>query len=287
MKIQNILLLTALGPPGGGRTEITPRLVRHFNMMNNSELDSKTISHIFSTILKHFLRKFPENITELIPSGVDAVIKVYNQIKANLLPTPNKSHYTFNLRDISKVFQGICSASPKFCTKEHNFARLWMHEIQRVFSDRLTCQEDRNYLRKLSTEQISTFNIENDEQYSHVKLVFCDFLESRQIQPRPYREATDQGKLMEKIYQYQEEYNLDPRYSGARGKNALKLVLFQDACEHISRIVRVLRQPRGNCLLLGVGGSGRQSLAKISAFIANQALVGIELIKNYGLKSWR
>jgi len=48
-----------------------------------------------------------------------------------------------------------------------------------------------------------------------------------------------------------------------------------------------LRQPRGNVLLLGVGGSGRQSLAKISAFIANQSLVGIELIKNYGLRSWR
>ena len=67
----------------------------------------------------------------------------------------------------------------------------------------------------------------------------------------------------------------------------MKLVLFQDACEHISRIVRILRQPRGNGLLLGVGGSGRQSLAKISAFIANQALAGIELIKNYGLKAWR
>lgn len=64
-------------------------------------------------------------------------------------------------------------------------------------------------------------------------------------------------------------------------------MLFQDACEHISRIVRVLRQPRGNCLLLGVGGSGRQSLAKIAAFIANQSLAGIEVIKNYGLKSWR
>ena len=67
----------------------------------------------------------------------------------------------------------------------------------------------------------------------------------------------------------------------------MKLVLFQDACEHICRIVRVLRQTRGNVLLLGVGGSGRQSLAKISAFIANQSLVGIELIKNYGLRSWR
>lgn len=36
MRIENILILTALGPPGGGRTSITPRLIRHFNMMNSN-----------------------------------------------------------------------------------------------------------------------------------------------------------------------------------------------------------------------------------------------------------
>ena len=60
MKIESILILTALGPPGGGRTQITPRIVRHFNMMNNCQLDSRTIGHIFNTILKHFLRRFSE-----------------------------------------------------------------------------------------------------------------------------------------------------------------------------------------------------------------------------------
>jgi dynein heavy chain len=34
MKIENIILLTALGPPGGGRNHITPRIIRHFNMIN-------------------------------------------------------------------------------------------------------------------------------------------------------------------------------------------------------------------------------------------------------------
>ena len=67
----------------------------------------------------------------------------------------------------------------------------------------------------------------------------------------------------------------------------MKLVLFKDACEHISRIVRTIRQPNGNTLLLGVGGSGRQSLAKMAVFIAGHVLTYIELIKNYNMKSWR
>lgn len=67
----------------------------------------------------------------------------------------------------------------------------------------------------------------------------------------------------------------------------MRLVLFQDACEHIARVVRIIRQPMGNALLLGVGGSGRQSLAKMAIFISNHILTTIELVKNYNIKLWR
>lgn len=49
-------------------------------------------------------------IQPLNESLVDATIRVYSTIISQLLPTPAKSHYTFNLRDLSKVFQGILMA---------------------------------------------------------------------------------------------------------------------------------------------------------------------------------
>ena len=48
--------------------------------------------------------------------------------------------------------------------------------------------------------------------------------------------------------------------------------MFVDATEHISRIARIIRQPQGNALLLGVGGSGRQSLSRMATFVTNYKL---------------
>jgi dynein heavy chain len=67
----------------------------------------------------------------------------------------------------------------------------------------------------------------------------------------------------------------------------MKLVMFLDACDHVSRITRIIRQPLGNALLLGVGGSGRQSLSRLATFIANYKIFQIEVVKGYGMSNWR
>lgn len=65
--------------------------------------------------------------------------------------------------------------------------------------------------------------------------------------------------------EYMEDYN-------QTNTAKMKLVLFMDAIEHVCRISRILRQPQGNALLLGVGGSGRQSVTKLASYMYDSPL---------------
>jgi dynein heavy chain len=110
MKIEDIILICAMGPPGGGRSPLTKRLERHFNIITYTNLGKDSITQIFSKIIVAFLAGFSEAIAKSLDNIVEATQRVYAAVAANLKPTPSKSHYTFNLRDMSKIFQGLCSA---------------------------------------------------------------------------------------------------------------------------------------------------------------------------------
>jgi dynein heavy chain, axonemal len=60
--------------------------------------------------------------------------------------------------------------------------------------------------------------------------------------------------------------------------------LFIDALKHLLKVIRIIRQQRSSALLVGVGGSGKQSLTRMSAFIQRMEYKQIELVKNYAEK---
>jgi len=106
INVKDIVFVAACATPGGGRNQVSPRLFRHFNMFWNPELSKKSMTDIFTSVLKGFLSDSPHrsNTEKMASSIVKATIEMYLTITKELLPTPTKSHYTFNLRDISKVF---------------------------------------------------------------------------------------------------------------------------------------------------------------------------------------
>jgi len=147
IRIDDLVLFCAMGPPGGGRNFITARLKRHFNILTYTELEEEVIKSIFSKMVNSYLKAFNQNVKDIIDPLLDTTLQIYNNIKIDLLPIPSKSHYLFNLRDISKVFMGTCSGNSKQINEGIMISRLWYHEMLRVFHDRLTTDEDRVYIK--------------------------------------------------------------------------------------------------------------------------------------------
>ena len=314
-RLIDLTFVASMGPPGGGRQEVTPRFMRHFNIIGYVEMSNASKSIIFGSILSNFLTNFEGGIVSMAEDIVKASIDLFATICVELLPTPSKSHYTFNLRDLAKVFQGMLMSSPKCINSKEGLARLWVHECKRVFGDRLTCEEDHLWLKTLLKSKVegngngdAGFGIEWTAAVPRDRLVFGDFMHG-ESDNKIYEEIEDLERLKSVVEDYLGDHN-------AESKQPMPLVMFSDALEHVARIVRILRQPQvslgtilpilyckpcnpslpsnflsimhqGNALLLGVGGSGRSSMTKLATFISGYGLSMVEIVKGYSMNDWR
>lgn len=131
-------------------------------------------------------------------------------------------------------------------------AKLWVNESQRVFYDRLINNEDKLWFTKLIIELLNRcfrINIEHDTIFVKDKIMFGDLLKL-DAPIKLYEEIKDKNKLNKVLNGMLDDYNMS-------NSNKMNLVFFEDAIEHILRISRSLKQPRGNIMLIGVGGSGK------------------------------
>ncbi|GBG28853.1 Dynein heavy chain 5, axonemal [Hondaea fermentalgiana] len=312
---------------------IPRRLLRHFFVLNVSPPNQQTLSGIYLTMIRSFvacaglqnaewdLSKLGTMADKLVP----ATINLWNRARDFLLPTPSKAHYIFTLRDLSRVFQGVMRVPVDVILElgEKTIYKVWRHEVERVFADKLICETDKSRLRSIADEVAnrdlgkdvasqcyyasassgasarSNASASGNRKQSKKEVAqggkssagpkelvqFVDFLRDPVIDeddgsvvapaPRVYEPAPSMEALQERVFEFLDLHNQESP------ERELDLVLFRDALSHLLRAVRVLGLPRGNLLLVGVGGSGKQSIAKLAAYIAQLELFRMNVSKSY------
>ncbi|KAM7360514.1 dynein heavy chain at 93AB isoform 2-T2 [Cochliomyia hominivorax] len=275
--IHNCQYVACMNPTAGSFT-INPRLQRHFCVLAVSFPGTESITTMYTSILsQHFAnaeQKFNPIVTRMASNIVAATLALHNKSSQIFLPTAIKSHYIFNLRDISNVFQGLLFSTTDCLPTATDLIRLWQHETQRVYADKLIDEKDIDSFTKMQHDIVKKSFEEIDESVIFDKPnIYCHFAGGiGEPKYMPIKGWTELHKLLtEAMSSYNDLVA------------AMNLVLFEDAMMHVCRINRILESPRGSALLVGVGGSGKQSLARLAAFISSLEVVQIQLKKGYGI----
>ncbi|XP_076264862.1 dynein heavy chain 8, axonemal kl-3 [Rhynchophorus ferrugineus] len=291
--IADVMLLSAMIHPGGGRNDIPHRLKRQFCIFNCTLPSTTSMDLIFSQIGRGYfcIERFEEEVVEFLPKLIPLTRHIWQKTKQKMLPTPAKFHYVFNLRDLSRIWQGILTVQRLECRTKMSMLKLWRHECERVISDRFTVISDKEWFVKALKNQVLEELSEDAEHYPEEETFWVDFLREPPEPtgdepedfcfdaPKVYEEIPSWDFLKEKLFTFMAEYN-----EAVRG-TPMDLVFFHDAMVNLMIISRIIRTPRGNALLVGVGGSGKQSLTRLSSFIANYQSFQIQLTRSYNVNN--
>ncbi|DBA03229.1 TPA: hypothetical protein N0F65_011588 [Lagenidium giganteum] len=281
---QNILntqVVAGMNPTAGSFL-IDPRLQRHFCTFAMGMPEAPSLVTIYETFLGGHLSAFNEELSNSQFSNalIKAALALHNSVVNTFRKTAANFHYEFNVRHLSNVFQGLIASKKQCFTTTEKFILLWLHESERVYGDRLVCKADIEKYNQLVQLQVKrSFPACNTSRYYAAEnswpLIFCHFTK---LDNAEYDQimGTNLDDLKKTLQSQLSDYNNNENNS------AMHLDLFDDAVKHVARIVRILRNESGHALLVGVGGSGKRSLARLASHICGYTVRQITISSKYG-----
>ena len=155
--------------------------------------------------------------------------------------------------------------------------KLWVHESERIYGDRLVNAANLATYKAAAFEicgkSFAKFNLKKYFGPTPEPLIFAQFVGG--LDDKTYDQFPSLDAMTHRLQEALREYN---------DTNAvMDLVLFEDAMKHVCKISRITTADQGHALLVGVGGSGKQSLTKLASFINQYSTVSIMISSTYGL----
>ncbi|CAM9153876.1 unnamed protein product [Ectocarpus fasciculatus] len=278
--------------PTAGSFQINPRLQRHFLVFAIGMPSPTSLLAIFETFLDGHLRqekqgkRFQVGVVQVCASLIKGALSLHKEVSDNFRKTAANFHYEFNMRHLTNVFEGLLKAHPKNFVHGEQLVHLWLHESERVYGDRLVCRRDIDKFRSIMSSQAK----KAFPQYNCTRFF---------MEPSTMSNAGGSGQPLIFNFSAEGEYaqvesvdtlreTLDSALAEYNAANAvMDLVLFDEACLHVARVSRVLQQAGGHAMLIGVGGSGKQSLAKLAVYMAELAPMTVIISKSYNLSDFK
>ncbi|XP_011804361.1 PREDICTED: dynein heavy chain 14, axonemal-like, partial [Colobus angolensis palliatus] len=154
--IQDLSIVAACVPVVN---DISPRLLKHFSMLVLPHPSQDILCSIFQAHLGIYfsINNFIPEVQKSKDQIISCSLAIYHQVRQNMLPTPTKCHYMFNLRDMFKLLLGLLQADRTVINSKEMAALLFVHEVTRVFHDRLIDFTDKSLFYRLLSKELENY----------------------------------------------------------------------------------------------------------------------------------
>ncbi|XP_023931015.1 dynein beta chain, ciliary-like [Lingula anatina] len=323
--IKNVTYVTTVNPhPSASVPKLSQRLLRHFCVFGCPYPGNQEQHTIFNTLMHtHFItpemsslvtisasaahhleindeketarvqnviREEEEALKKLIAQVVKVNVELQGKLKTMFLPTSQRCHYIFTMKDLLTVFRNLCLSLRPGCNKD-SLLQLWQHECSWVYGQRMGTEVDRErYQTAFATAVRKEFSNEDQIQLllKKKKPLFSNLIEQdsgmvtagniiqrsdvtpEQSKTDMYVSSTDEKRLKYLLERGVEEYN--------KAYPRIKLPLYRTVIEQVCRLARIVASPHevAHTVLVADGDPGRCTImARLAAHLSGFSVFSI------------
>ncbi|PVU91581.1 hypothetical protein BB561_004323 [Smittium simulii] len=267
VNLERIQFVGACNPPTDpGRVPLSLRFLRHVPLVMVDYPGEQSLKQIYGSFSRALLKVQP-NLRTYADPLTSSMVEVYLSSQRKFT-SDIQAHYIYSPRELTRWVRGIYESVRSLDDiNVESLVRIWAHEGLRLFQDRLVDASE----KKWTDDLINNVSLKNFPTIDHKlalerPILFSNWL-SRNYIPVDRIELREHVKARLKVF-YDEELDVS-------------LVLFNDVLDHVLRIDRIMRQPQGHALLVGVSGSGKTTLTRFVAWMNGLSVFQVKAHSRY------